>query len=88
MASMKAVETISRATTMKAICANDYGGPDVLVFEDVARPKASSGQALVHVRAAGINPVDWKIRSGMSKEAFPVSFPWIRGWTYRESSKK
>jgi NADPH:quinone reductase-like Zn-dependent oxidoreductase len=78
MASMKA-ELESRAMTMKAICANDYGGPDVLIFEDMTRPKASSGEALVHVHAAGINPVDWKIRSGMSKEAFPVSFPWIPG---------
>jgi NADPH:quinone reductase-like Zn-dependent oxidoreductase len=64
---------------MKAICANDYGGPEVLVFEDVPRPKASPGEALIHVRAAGVNPIDWKIRSGMAKDMFPVSFPWIPG---------
>jgi NADPH:quinone reductase-like Zn-dependent oxidoreductase len=78
MASMNA-ELESRATTMKAIRANNYGGPDVLLFEDVTRPKASSGEVLVHVSAAGINPVDWKIRSGMAKDMFPVSFPWIPG---------
>ncbi len=78
MASMKA-ELESRATTMKAIRANHFGGPDVLVFEDVPRPKASSGEVLVHVRATGVNPIDWKIRSGMVKEIYPVEFPWIPG---------
>ena len=51
----------------------------MLVFEDVPRPKASSGEVLIHVCAAGVNPIDWKIRSGMVKEMYPVSFPWIPG---------
>ncbi len=64
---------------MKAIVVQDYGRPEVLVFEDVPRPKVSSGEVLVHVRAAGVNPIDWKIRSGMAKGMFPIQFPWIPG---------
>ncbi len=64
---------------MKAIVVQDYGSPEVLVFEDVPRPKVSSGEVLIHVRAAGVNPIDWKIRSGMAKGMFPVRFPWIPG---------
>lgn len=79
MGSMKAIETKGLATTMKAIRMHSYGGPDVLAFEDVPRPKASAGEVLVHISAAGVNPIDWKIRSGYVKEMFPVQFPWIPG---------
>jgi NADPH:quinone reductase len=50
---------------MKAIRVNEFGGPDVLKSEDVPEPSPGAGQVLVRVRAAGVNPVDTYIRSGV-----------------------
>lgn len=47
---------------MKAIRIHDFGGPDKMRIEDVPTPKVEAGKALVRVRAAGVNPVDWMIR--------------------------
>src|SRR5476651_1172514 len=66
--------------TMKAVCIYSYGGPEVLVYEDVPRPHPGVGEVLVRVHAAGINPVDWKIREGHLKEMLPHVFPLILGW--------
>lgn len=41
-----------------------YGSPDVLTVSEVARPRAAEGDVVVEVRAAGVNPVDWKLYSG------------------------
>jgi NADPH2:quinone reductase len=49
---------------MKAIRVHQFGGPEVLQFEDVPVPQPSAGQILVRIYAAGINPVDTYIRSG------------------------
>ncbi|HEX3817675.1 MAG TPA: NADP-dependent oxidoreductase [Chthoniobacterales bacterium] len=49
---------------MKAIRLHEFGGPEVLLFEDAPTPVISDDQMLVRVHAAGINPVDGKIRSG------------------------
>jgi NADPH:quinone reductase-like Zn-dependent oxidoreductase len=54
--------------TMKAIRMRAYGGPEVLVYEDIAVHQVSAGDVLVRVHAAGVNPVGWKIRSGFGKE--------------------
>src|ERR1700722_12907010 len=56
-----------------------YGGPEVLRLRQTAAPKAATGDVLVRVRAVSINPVDWKIRSGMLQQYFPVTFPTITG---------
>ena len=52
-------------TTMKAIVAHEYGGPEVLKYEDVPRPEPNEDQILVRVIAAGVNPVDaWNCACG------------------------
>ncbi len=66
--------------TMKAVCIYRYGGPEVLVYEDAPRPHPDAGEVLVRVHAAGINPVDWKIREGDLKEMLPHTFPLVLGW--------
>jgi NADPH:quinone reductase-like Zn-dependent oxidoreductase len=66
--------------TMKAVCIYGYGGPDVLSYEDAPRPHPGAGEVLVRVHAAGINPVDWKIREGELKEQLHHLFPLILGW--------
>lgn len=50
--------------TMKAVQIHSFGGPEVLQFEDAPRPEPGAHQVLVRVHAAGVNPVDWKIREG------------------------
>ncbi len=49
---------------MRAIVTRGHGGPKVLRTEEIERPKASGRQVLIEVRAAGVNPVDWRIRRG------------------------
>lgn len=50
--------------TMRAIRYHSVGGPEVLKYEDAPRPTPGEGELLVRVRAAGVNPVDAKVRSG------------------------
>jgi NADPH:quinone reductase-like Zn-dependent oxidoreductase len=66
--------------TMKAVCIYSYGGPGVLVYEDAPRPHPGDGEVLVRVHAAGINPVDWKIREGHLKERLHHTLPLVLGW--------
>jgi NADPH:quinone reductase-like Zn-dependent oxidoreductase len=49
---------------MRAVSQRAWGGPDVLEVAEVPRPDAGPGEVLVRVTAAGVNPADWKIRSG------------------------
>ncbi len=49
---------------MKAVVAHEFGGPEVLKYEDVARPEPKENEVLVRVIAAGVNPVDTYVRSG------------------------
>lgn len=62
-------------TTMQAIRFHDYGGPEVLVLDQVDRPQPGAGQVLVRVVAAGVNPADWKMRAGYFKAYYPLSMP-------------
>jgi NADPH:quinone reductase-like Zn-dependent oxidoreductase len=65
--------------TMKAIVVHEYGGPEVLTYEDVPRPEPKDDQILVRVIAAGVNPVDGMIRSGMFAKYEKAAFPMIPG---------
>ena len=58
-------------STMRAVRYHEFGGPDVLVVEQVPRPTTGEGEVLVRVHAAGVNPVDWKMRRGMMKVPLP-----------------
>lgn len=51
-------------TTNPAVVATAYGEPDVLTLIDTDRPAPGAGQVLIEVRAAGINPLDYKLYSG------------------------
>jgi NADPH:quinone reductase-like Zn-dependent oxidoreductase len=65
--------------TMQAILVHNYGGPEQLKLEEVQRPEPQAGEVLIHVHAAGVNPVDWKIRQGFMKDFRPMQFPYIPG---------
>ncbi|HEX6480339.1 MAG TPA: NADP-dependent oxidoreductase [Ktedonobacteraceae bacterium] len=65
--------------TMRAIQVHRYGGPEQLKLEEKPRPEPSSGEVLLRVYAAGVNPIDWKIRQGLMKDVQPVTFPYTPG---------
>ena len=65
--------------TIQAIQAHNYGGPEVLVLENAPRPEPNADQVLIRLRAAGVNPADWKYRSGAFKQFVPLTFPWTPG---------
>ena len=67
---------------MKAVVLHEYGGPDQLKYEDWDNPKAGEGQILIQVTATGVNPIDWKIRSGVMKDFMPLKLPAILGYDY------
>jgi NADPH:quinone reductase-like Zn-dependent oxidoreductase len=64
---------------MKAVTFADYGDPEVLQVAEVAEPHAGPGQIRVAVRATGVNPVDWKVRSGALRDVMPATLPLIDG---------
>lgn len=64
---------------MKAVRYARYGGPETLEYGDAPDPAPGPGEALVALRAASVVPADWKVRSGLLREVFPVSFPKIPG---------
>ncbi|MGW2343274.1 NADP-dependent oxidoreductase [Streptomyces sp. NPDC001661] len=65
---------------MKAITLNAYGGPDALRLTDLADPKVAPGEVLIRVRAAGVNPVDWKLAAGGLDPIMETHFPLVPGW--------
>jgi NADPH:quinone reductase-like Zn-dependent oxidoreductase len=66
--------------TMQAVRLHSYGGSEVLVLEEIPRPHAGAGEVLIRVHAAGVNPLDWKVRAGHVKEWLKHRLPLIPGW--------
>ena len=65
---------------MKAVLLRAYGGPGNLKLEDnVPDPQVSGNTVLISTAAASVNPIDWKLRSGMMQKHFPLSLPAILG---------
>ena len=64
---------------MQAIRVPHYGDLDVLTLETVAQPEPQFNEVLIRVAAAGVNPFDWKIRSGSVKEILPMPMPYTPG---------
>ncbi|WP_424888931.1 NADP-dependent oxidoreductase [Streptomyces sp. XH2] len=60
---------------MKRVSFAEFGGPDVLHLTDAEEPHAGPGQIRVAVRAAGVNPVDWRIREGQFRKVRPIELP-------------
>lgn len=63
----------------KAYGFTHYGGPETQELMDVPKPRPGAGEVLVAVRAAGVNPVDWKIREGHLAEVMPLDLPAVFG---------
>jgi NADPH:quinone reductase-like Zn-dependent oxidoreductase len=64
---------------MKAVRFHNYGSPDVLRIEDMPDPAIATNEILVRVVAAGVNPLDWKLRSGALSKAMPLALPAVPG---------
>src|ERR1043166_10290211 len=73
--------TVAEATTamMKAVVVHQFGGPEVLKYEDAPRPEPKENEILVRVIAAGVNPVDVGLRSGHYSKDFGPKPPFIPG---------
>jgi len=65
---------------MRAIRAHEFGRADVLCLDDIAAPQVGDGDILVRVVASGVNPIEWKIRSGTMARALGRPLPVTFGW--------
>ena len=68
------MNSINRAVLIKG-----YGGADAAQVTQITKPDAGPGQLLVRVRAAGVNGLDWKVREGYVRDAFPLQLPAVLG---------
>jgi len=64
---------------MKAVVVHQYGGPEVLKFEDYPDPAPGPGEVLVRVAASSVNPIDYKRRAGLTQDFYPMKFPGLIG---------
>lgn len=64
---------------MKAIVVHEYGGPEVLKYEEYRDPVPGPGEVLVRVAATSVNPIDYKRRAGLTKSFYPMNFPGLIG---------
>lgn len=71
---------MTETPTMRAMVYDGYGDIDVLHLAEVPRPKVGPGEVLLRVRAAAVNPVDWKVMSGGLDPLMDTRFPVVPGW--------
>lgn len=64
---------------IRALVLSQYGGADAVKVDKALAPTAQAGQVVVRLRAAGINGIDWKVREGWVKDAFPLDLPVVLG---------
>lgn len=65
---------------MRAMAIHAFGGIEQLQAMDLPVPEAGDGEVLIRIQAAGVNPVDCKIREGLLRDRLPYAFPLIPGW--------
>ncbi len=65
---------------MKAIVTHDFKGLDSIALEEIEKPTPKKGEVLLEIKAAGINPVDWKIAEGLLKSRMEYQLPVTLGW--------
>jgi NADPH:quinone reductase-like Zn-dependent oxidoreductase len=65
---------------MNAIRIHNHGGPEVLLYEEAPRPQVRDSEVLIRVHAAGVNPLDCKVRAGELKRVIQHKLPLIPGW--------
>src|SRR5437867_6372378 len=73
------MRTAMSTQTTRVIHVYRYGGPEQLKLEQKPCPEPQAGEVLLRVHAAGVNPLDWKIRQGLMKEVMPMTFPYTPG---------
>src|SRR5438045_8614604 len=78
-AALIATSSFVNAENMKAIVVHEYGGAEAMKLEDLPRPEPKANQMLIKVIAAGVNPVDAMIRSGMFSKSNKLEDPLIPG---------
>ena len=64
---------------IRALVLNEYGGPAAVKILSIESPTPAEGQVLVRVHAAGVNGLDWKVREGYVRDAFPLQLPTVLG---------
>lgn len=64
---------------MRRVQIDGYGGPGALRMAEADEPRPAAGECLVEVHAAGVNPVDWKIRAGQARWVLGLDFPYVPG---------
>lgn len=64
---------------MRAIRVHQYGGPEQLCLEEIERPRPQEGEVLVKIHAAGILPIEWKLRQGLFSRFQGLSLPYVPG---------
>jgi len=64
---------------VRALVLTEYGGTQAVQVMNVVAPAVAAGQVLVRVHAAGVNALDWKVREGTVRDAFPLQLPTVLG---------
>ena len=65
--------------TVKAARIHDYGGPEAMRIEGASLPAPQTGELFIRIHAAGVNPIDWKIRAGYLRQVMPLPLPFTLG---------